>query len=50
MRRSVMLCGQAQDKCDQDEADGSLLLRRENKNLATQLFSGGPLHSARGLT
>ena len=50
MRRAVMLRGKAQEEREQDKADSSLLLRRENKNLSPDLF-GNPLsHFGRGLT
>ena len=50
MRRSIMLRGKAKGERDQHEADGSLFLRRENEDLATDFCRRLSLHSARGLT
>lgn len=38
MGRAIMLRGQTKDERHQHKADGSLFLRRENKNFATNLF------------
>ena len=45
-----MLCGQTQDEREQDKANGPLLLRRQDKNLAANLFGIGPFHFGPGLT
>jgi hypothetical protein len=48
--RTMMLCGQAKDEGEEDEANGPLLLRGQNKNLAANSFPSGPLHVGRVLT
>ena len=50
MGRTVMLGGQAKEESEQDEANRPFLLRRQDKDLATNLSGSGALHFRRGLT
>lgn len=48
--RTIVLCGQTKDEGERDKANGPLLLRRQDKNLAANFFPSRPLHFGRGLT
>ena len=50
MGRTIMLCGQAKDECQHEKTDGPLLFRRQDKNLAANLFPRPRFHFGRGLT
>src|ERR1700686_2449923 len=50
MRVTIVLRDQTKNKHHEDKGNRSSLFRRENEDLAADLFRRGALHSVRGLT